>query len=345
MEHVFDPISRVMIDFGFFVWYKYSFMIMLGIIIAAILGIREGRKLNILDDDIYDGLLIFVPGSIVAVRLWYVIWKWSNYSGNLGKIINITDGGLAIQGAIIFVGIGVPLYCKYKKLNPFNVIDLVAPGFLIAQFFGRWGNFFNQEAHGEPIGGLVEVSKDVFKPILDWDAQREFLENTLHLPNFITNQMFLLGEQGLQYYHPTFLYEGVFNLIGFGVLLLLRRTKIIRTGELMAIYLMWYGVVRFFVEGMRTDPLTYEMFGQIIRVSQAISVGLFLVGAVLMVLIRVKFKPDFYYVSLKKHKITRLEHKVELLLEETDEETKELNSQEIEDLQKEIEVLKQEINL
>ncbi len=147
-------------------------------------------------------------------------------------MINIAQGGLAIHGGIIAgFGLGV-LYCKIKKMNMWLVLDIIAPAFLIAQSIGRWGNFANKEAHG-PATTL------------------EFLQDGLGLPNFIIEQMNIRGT----YYHPTFLYESFWNFVGFIIVLILRRTRGVKVGELFAFYMIWYGFARFFIEYFRTDSL------------------------------------------------------------------------------------------
>ena len=292
--HVFDPISNVFLDLGIITWYKYSVMILIGIIIALILGIKEGKKLGISVNDILDGVIIIVPLSIVGTRLWYVIFEWEQYRYDLIKIISITDGGLAIHGGVITAFISVYFYSKYKKIDFLRTFDIVAPGFLIAQAFGRWGNFFNQEAHGGVIGGMTTGN-----PVLSLDNQRAFLSDTLHLPNFITNNMYLYGPDGLNYYHPTFLYESVWNITGFIIMILLRRTKLIRSGDLLPIYLIWYSIGRFFIEAMRTDSLYIGSTG--LRTAQITSLLLIALGIVFMVVNHVVLKTKHYYKVLEEN--------------------------------------------
>lgn len=277
--HTFDPINPILIDLGFITWYKYSLMIMTGLIIAIILGIKEGNKLGIKTEAILDGVLIIVPLSIVGTRLWYVIFEWERYAWDLWAIINITDGGLAIHGGFITAFVSAYFFTKAKGINLFSAFDIMAPGFLIAQAFGRWGNFFNQEAHGGVIGGTLNGDA-----VLSLNEQREFLSSTLHLPDFITNQMYLIGPDGLNYYHPTFLYESLWNVAGFIIMLILRRTKLIRRGDLLPVYLIWYSVGRFFIEAMRTDSLYIGDTN--IRTAQVISVIMILGGVALLALTR-----------------------------------------------------------
>lgn len=296
--HTFQPLDPVFLEIGNFAWQKYSVMIMLGLLTAIILGLIEGKKLGIIADDILDGVLIIVPLSIVGTRLWYVIFEFQNrylpdfqedgFFAGLYSIINITDGGLAIHGGFITAFISAYFFTKKKGINLFSAFDIMAPGFLIAQAFGRWGNFFNQEAHGGVIGGVDAVGNSV----LSLDEQRAFLSETLRLPDFITNQMYLNGPDGLEYYHPTFFYESMWNLAGFVIMLILRRTKLIRRGDLLPVYLIWYSVGRFFIEAMRTDSL--YIGNTTIRTAQVISVIMIMGGIALLVLTR-KVWPQKYY--------------------------------------------------
>ncbi|MFK5883217.1 MAG: prolipoprotein diacylglyceryl transferase [Candidatus Izemoplasma sp.] len=292
-----EPLSDIFFDLGFIVWYKYSFMILLGMFFATVLGLREGKKLGISSDEIFDGVLIIIPLSIVGARLYYVIFEWSRFSGDLMKILDIRSGGLAIHGGIIVGFVGTYIYCKIRGINIFRALDLVAPGFLVAQASGRWGNFFNQEAHGGVIGGVDEVGN----VILSLDDQRAFLADTLHLPTFITDNMYLKGPDAFsnQYYHPTFLYESMWNLLGLGILFWLRRTKFLRTGDLVAFYMMWYSFGRFFIESMRTDSLYVGNTG--LRTAQIISILLFLGGIAFLVLNRVVIKSMHYYKALEEN--------------------------------------------
>ncbi|MGS0973427.1 MAG: prolipoprotein diacylglyceryl transferase [Candidatus Izemoplasmataceae bacterium] len=294
--HVFDPIPNIFIDFGFFVWYKYSLMILLGIITATLLGLREGKNLGIKQNDILDGLIIIVPIAILGTRLWYVAFEWERYAWDIVKILSITDGGLAIHGGFVTAIIAAYFYTKARKIDILRVFDIITPGFLIAQAFGRWGNFFNQEAHGGVIGGVKDGIENY-----SLDEQRAFLSETLHLPDFITNNMYLYGPDGLNYYHPTFLYESIWNLTGFLIMLILRRTKFLRSGDLLPFYLIWYSVGRFFIEGMRTDSL-YIGDTQL-RTAQITSLVMIVLGIGFIVFSRLVLKPKRYAKILEENRI------------------------------------------
>ncbi len=302
MEHVYKQLSNV-IDLGIIQIPLYGLFIMLGVAMALGLGLLEGKKLGIKSNDILDGLLIILPLAILGARLWYVIFEWDRFKDYLPSIIGFRRGGgfdgfsgLAIHGGFFVAVIGAYIFTKARKIDLNRALDLVAPGFLVAQASGRWGNFFNQEAHGGVIGGEAGAAY--------WDAQRSFLSNTLRLPDFITNNMYInaggsLGE-GLNYYHPTFLYESIWNLIGLGIVLILRRTKFVRSGDMLAFYLIWYSVGRFMIESLRTDSL--YLWNTAIRTAQAVSVVMILAGIGFIVYNHVYAKKDFYYQILEENK-------------------------------------------
>lgn len=309
--HLFEPLNPIFLKIASFEWAYYSVMIMTGLVIAILLGIREGNKLGIITNDIIDGVIIVVPLSIVGTRLWYVAFEWDQYKNDLLRIFAINEGGLAIHGGFITAFVSVYFFTKYKKISMFSAFDIMVPGFLIAQAFGRWGNFFNQEAHGGLIGGVengfIKTFANRFSYVQDalinqpfWDLQRAFLENKLHLPDFITNQMFLEGPDGLGYYHPTFLYESIWNVAGFIIVLILRKTRLVRRGEFLAFYLVWYSVGRFFIEGMRTDSLYIGNTG--LRTAQIISLIMIVGGIAFFTFNRLVLKTKFYYEVLEETK-------------------------------------------
>lgn len=265
----FIPYDPVAIELGPFQIRWYAVFILSGALLALILAIKEGKKLGVSKDFLEDLVLYGLPISILGARIYYVVFEWDQYKENLLKVLMINEGGLAIHGAIIAALAWGYFYCKKKEVNFLKVLDLGAVGFLIAQAIGRWGNFMNQEAHG----GLV--------PGNSISEQRMFLSDKLNLPDFITNQMFINGEQGLGYYHPTFLYESVWNLIGFSLLIILRKTKLLYIGDLFSIYLIWYSIGRFYIEGLRTDSLYIGDSGY--RTAQVISIIMIFIGLTLLI--------------------------------------------------------------
>ena len=261
-------INPVAFKFGNLSVKWYGIIMAVAIILAVSMAIFEGRKRQIESDDFMDLLLWAVPIGYVGARIYYVIFEWHYYSQHLDEIIAIWNGGIAIYGGLL-AGLAVLLvFCYKRMLPPFLMLDIITPGVMAAQILGRWGNFINQEAHGGP-------------------TTLAFLQS-LHLPDFIINQMKIGGV----YYQPTFLYESFFNLIGLLIILLLRHRKhLFKQGEIFMLYLAWYSVVRFFVEGMRTDSL--YLWGSI-RVSQMLSVILLIVVIILFIYRRRVVKPKWY---------------------------------------------------
>jgi phosphatidylglycerol:prolipoprotein diacylglycerol transferase len=230
----------------------YSIMILSGVIIAGLLIIKEAKKYNINNEFITNLIFWTIFFGIIGARLYYVAFEWSYYSSHIDSIWKIWEGGLAIHGGIITGLLFIIFYCNKYKVKIFKVLDITVVGLIIAQALGRWGNFFNGEAHGPETTALA-------------------LEKIGIIPRFVIEGMSINGV----YYQPTFYYEFLWCMLGFIILLLVRWLyKYLKTGQLTAIYFMWYSVGRFFIEGMRTDSL---MLGNI-KVAQVVSVLLFIVG-------------------------------------------------------------------
>lgn len=259
MEEMFQPIDPVAFRIGPISVHWYGILIGLGIVLALLLAMREGKKRG-LDKEIFADLLLWtLPVAIISARVYYVIFEWDFYSQNLSEIPKIWNGGLAIHGGLIGAVITGYIFTKVKKISFWQIADIAAPSILLGQAIGRWGNFINQEAYGG------EVS-------------RAFLEN-LYLPDFIINQMYINGA----YHHPTFLYESLWNFAGVILLILLRRVNL-RRGEMFLTYVIWYSVGRFFIEGMRTDSL---MLTESLKQAQTLSIAL-IVGALVILFYRRK---------------------------------------------------------
>lgn len=213
--------------------YWYGLIICVGFILGSIYISRHAQTYGFTQDNVFDCILICVPLSIVCARAYYVIFQWDNYKDNLIEIFNTRNGGIAIYGGVIGALLGLVIYAKWKKLRLFDMCDLAAPGLLIGQGIGRWGNFVNAEAFGSETD-------------LPW-------------------RMTIGGGAGV---HPTFLYESIWNLVG--VIVLWRWSKKRRfSGEIALGYLAWYGFGRMFIEGLRTDSLYFFSSG--LRVSQVLA--------------------------------------------------------------------------
>jgi len=306
IEPIYTLDNRLVTVFGRSIYF-YSFFIMTGIFVALGIGLRETKRIGLKKDDLIDGFLWIVPIAILGARLWYVVFELDQFIGggffpSLLRILGFSSGtldfssfglsGLAIHGAFVVAIICAYFYTRKRKIDIFKVLDIVAVGFIIAQAFGRWGNFFNQEAHGGVVGGAVGNVMN-----LSVQEQFNYLRYTLNIPEFIVNNMYITRglhsiavEPFTGYYHPTFFYESTLNILGFIIMLVLRRFKKIYFGELLSFYLIWYGAVRIFIESMRTDPLVFEIFGMTLKSATVTSTLMILAGIGLSVFIRIRRK-------------------------------------------------------
>jgi len=260
MNETIEPLNPIAFHLGPIAVHWYGIIIGLGALLGLWLAVREGERRGLHKDTFVDLVLFAIPIAILCARAYYVIFQWGYYSEHPDQIIQIWNGGLAIHGGLIGAVLTGIIYAKVKGLSFWKLADIAAPSILLGQAIGRWGNFMNQEAHGEVVS-------------------RAFLEN-LHLPDFIINQMYIDG----QYYQPTFLYESLWSFTGVVVLLLLRKANLKR-GELFLIYVIWYSMGRYYIEGLRTDSL---MLTANLRIAQVISIVLILSAAALIAYRRFK---------------------------------------------------------
>ncbi|WHY76836.1 prolipoprotein diacylglyceryl transferase [Neobacillus sp. WH10] len=259
MNETIQPLNPIAFSLGPIEVHWYGIIIGSGLALALFLAIREGNRRGLPKDTFADLMLWAIPIAIISARIYYVIFEWDYYANHLSEIPKIWNGGIAIHGALIGSVITTIIFAKKRGLSFWKIADIAAPSIILGQGIGRWGNFMNQEAHGGEV-------------------TRSFLEN-LHLPDFIINQMYINGT----YYHPTFLYESIWDLIGFFLLILLRRVNL-RRGEMFLSYVIWYSVGRFYVEGLRTDSL---MLGSL-RMAQTISIVLIVVSVGIILYRRTK---------------------------------------------------------
>lgn len=265
MGIVFNYIDPVAFNLGPLSVRWYGIIIAVGILLGYFVAQRALVKAGLHKDTLVDIIFYSALFGFIAARIYFLIFQWPYYAENPGEIIKIWHGGIAIHGGLIGGFIAGVIVCKVKNLNPFQIGDIVAPSIILAQGIGRWGNFMNHEAHGGPVS-------------------RAFLEQ-LHLPNFIIENMYING----QYYHPTFLYESIWDVAGFIILVNIR--KHLKLGETFFLYLTWYSIGRFFIEGLRTDSL---MLTSNIRVAQLVSILLILISISLIVYRRIKYNPPLY---------------------------------------------------
>jgi len=243
--------------------YFYGMIIALGLVLAISYGLVRCRQFGIQQEPLMDGVLLVVPIAVLCARLYYCIFEWEQYADEPLSIFYIWEGGLAIYGGVIGAALGVILFCAIKRIKLPALLDLVALGFLIGQSVGRWGNFFNREAFGSTT---------------DW---------------FLKMGLFNTRTGMVEYHHPTFLYESVWNLAGF-VLLHFLSKKRKYDGQIALGYVAWYGLGRAFIEGLRTDSLYLGPF----RVSQLLAaVSCVAAVAVLVVMAFRRHDPEKLYVN------------------------------------------------
>ena len=252
--------------FGFNVYY-YSLCILLGVIVAYILITREGKKQGLPKEFISDLIFYTLIIGILGARVYYCVFNLDYYLANPSEILKIYNGGLAIHGGVIAGLIFVYFYTKKKNVSFIKILDIVAPAVIIAQSFGRWGNFFNQEAHG----GITTYQN---------------LKN-MHIPEFIINGMHIEGK----YYYPTFFFESIWCLIGFIILMIARKNKNLRKGFQIGFYFIWYGIGRFFIEALRTDSLMFCG----LKIAQIVS----LIGIIIGIIIIVTNRNKKYYNEME----------------------------------------------
>lgn len=248
--------NPILLQIGNIKIYYYSVMILTGVILGSLLVIKESKRFNISKNKTTDMLFYTMIFGIIGARLYYVLFNINYYSKNIIDILKVWEGGLAIHGGIIAGSLYIIYYTKKNNINTLKMFDICAPGILIGQAIGRWGNFFNGEAHG-PLTSLEHLQK-------------------LHIPNFIIKGMNINGN----YYIPAFFYESLICIICLIIILLIRRTRIIKNGNITSIYLIWYGIGRFIIESYRTDSLMMNTLKQ----AQIISIIMIIIGTILFII-------------------------------------------------------------
>ena len=250
-----------MLELGPLKIHFYGLLIGLGLMLAVLYAWRRCKQFGIKGDDLTDGVLWIVPFAVLCARAYYCIFQWESYADDPISVLYIWNGGLAIYGGVLGAALGVAVFCYFKKIRLPALLDLVALGFLIGQSIGRWGNFFNREAFGAET---------------DWFLRMGLLDS-------------LTGK--VTYHHPTFLYESLWNAVGFVALHFLSKKRQY-DGQIALGYAAWYGLGRAIIEGLRTDSLYWGPF----RVSQVLAGISFLAAtAVLVVLAFRKHDPAKLY--------------------------------------------------
>ena len=257
-----DPIRVV--EIGPLDLHIYGLLIGLGLMLAVLYGWRRSRQFGIKVDDITDGVLCVVPFAILCARAYYCIFEWEEqFASDPISVLYIWNGGLAIYGGIIGAVIGVAVFCWFKKIKLPALLDLVLLGFLIGQSIGRWGNFFNREAFGAETEVFIRMG-------------------LLNSRTGVTT-----------YHHPTFLYESLWNAAGFVILHFLSKKRQY-DGQIALGYVLWYGLGRTFIEGLRTDSLYWGDF----RVSQVLAGATAIAAAVILFVLSIrKYDPEKLFVN------------------------------------------------
>lgn len=266
-------LSRVAITIFNIDIYWYAIIIVTGILCGLLLAQHEAKRTNQNPDIYWDFTIIAIFVSVICARFYYVIFLWDSYKNNLIKIFAIREGGLAIYGGIIGGAITAIIFCKLRNIKLGVLADVAAPSLLLGQIIGRWGNFVNREAFGGYTDSLF--------------ALRYKLEQVSNVPPSVFDKKILYN--GVEYIQvqPTFLYESLWNLIIFILLMLYKRNKKF-DGEIFILYLLGYSLGRVWIEGLRTDQL---MLGSTsIAVSQLLSAILIVITIILLIYKRIKLR-------------------------------------------------------
>ena len=248
-----DPVQTL--ELGPISIHMYGVVIALGLMLAVFYGCARSREFGMSIDDLTDGALCIIPFAILCARLYYCAFEWDTYKDNPISVLYIWNGGLAIYGGVIGAALGIVVFGLVKKIKIGAVLDITSLGFLIGQSIGRWGNFFNREAFGAETDSLLRMG--LFKRVTDAGG---IFDSTI-----------------MYYYHPTFLYESIWNAVGFLLLHFLSKKRKY-DGQVALGYLAWYGLGRTFIEGLRTDSLYWGN----LRVSQILAAVTCFVGVALL---------------------------------------------------------------
>ena len=267
--------GRIALDLGFIQIYWYSIFIFLGVFFGSFVILREAKRQRINEDFIINLIFYGVIFGLIGARLYYVAFNLDYYLKYPIEILEVWNGGLAIHGGIVFGLLTVIIYTKKYHAKTLKVLDILVVGLILGQAIGRWGNFFNGEAYGA-VTTLQHLQE-------------------LGLPQFLIDGMYINGA----YHQPAFLYESIWSLFGFFALLIVRRYKYLKNGQLTGVYLIWYSVGRLFIEGMRTDSL---MLGNL-RMAQIISVLLIVVGVLMLIFCKKGTRFDNLYKDKEKKEI------------------------------------------
>lgn len=259
--------NAIFLDLGIIQIYWYSILIFLAFLIGGTLALRESKKFALSEDFMVNLFFYLVPIAILGARFYFVIFHWDYYSQNTMEILKVWEGGLAIHGGLFASLLWIIFYTKKHNVSTMRILDILVVSLLLGQAIGRWGNFLNGEAYGP-------------------ETTLTFLQG-LHLPSFIIDGMNIGGV----YYQPTFFYESMWCFLGFIIILFYRKGNYRKNGDMLAFYLMWYGLGRFLIEGLRTDSLMLGSF----KMAQLVSLVMIFVGLIMFIKRRKESKLDNLY--------------------------------------------------
>lgn len=260
--------NPVIFNIGGFEIRWYSVLIAIAVIIGYFLILSESKRFKIKKEFMFNMMFWTLIFAIIGARLYYVAFNLEYYISNPIEIFQIWKGGLAIHGGLLFGAITILIYCKKYQVRVGKILDIIVPALLLGQAIGRWGNFFNGEAYGTIV---------TYNQLVDMKI----------IPQFIIDNMFINGA----YHLPMFYFESLWCLLGFFLSLFIRRRKYIKDGQLVAFYMMWYGVARFVIEMFRTDAL---MAGNV-KIAQVVSILMFVIGLIVQFIQSRKPKLDELY--------------------------------------------------
>ena len=264
-------LNRVAISINGFSIYWYAVLITSGAVLGILYAFKVAKNHGVNDDDLLDVIFVAVITGILGARIYYVVFQWDYFQHNLTEILNIRSGGIAIYGGIIGGILGGYIVCRIKKIKVIPILDIAGVSLLVAQGIGRWGNFVNQEAFGFNTTSIFGMYSE---------ATNKYL--TEHQESLA--QLGMIVDPSLPV-HPTFLYESVWCIVG-AILLAIYSKHRKFDGEIALMYAAWYGLGRFFIEGLRTDSLMIGSF----RVSQLLALVCVIVSAFAIIHFRKKQK-------------------------------------------------------
>ena len=243
-----DPVRQFSV--GPLTVHMYGIIIAFGLVLAVVYAMRRSRQFGLTEDHVLDGVLWVTPFAILCARAYYCAFRWDLYADDPISVLYIWKGGIAIYGGVLGAVAGIIVFCKVKRISLGATLDLVLLGFLIGQSIGRWGNFFNREAFGAETESFLRMG--LYSPLTD----------------------------AVTYHHPTFLYESLWNALGFVVLHFLSKKREY-DGQIALGYVVWYGLGRAWIEGLRTDSLYIP--GTELRVSQLLATASCLIAVAVLV--------------------------------------------------------------